>query len=754
MKKLNLTYIIALLGLTLLLGSCADDDFTGLAGNGERPVEIIANMPAVTRGIANPKTSFAKNDVIHIQGTFYYDPSEGKPEEYRYGAMQYDGTKWVAMDGSGLTWPNTSVSGKFKAYYVSGLTGVLTQAETPVYKLSDVAQNNDPLEAPETEVLSYGSAVNLNFEHICTYLSLLELQPVVSTQYMLVKYDSNGQVDNTMKNGFRLTLGADGQLGFEWATVTDTSFTGIDGNPGLVYVGSHNSTYQGEAQTNFFLAPGMYDAFTIRYPTNKPSNLEYLQYKYIPRATADGDDSYEPNLEAGRTYTLNISKAQGVTIIAPPEGNPDWDDNGQFYDVNVELFLRAAAAQADYYVEDTEGNRTQILQRNGNGVNLLHNVDFKNEYYETFGTDGFVPGIRGTDQLFDGNYHYIRNVGCTIFQLNEGQIRNLGIIDAKQARMVSDENVRGNDFSRKGLIVGQNNPTGVVDNIRVKGEINIRAYVNPENDEVTTEAHNIGILIGSNVGTVNNISLTGTMDMTVANQPGVSTFNSTVMIGGLVGQNAGTGRLTNVSVLEQPCSMNIRNLCYGNGGGLYVGGFVGQNSAAIENVNLTDITIDGTGSRGVVSYMGGMVGQLMATLSSTVARLTTSTANGSVKAGEVKPYGAVNSENCIGGIAGAVQNVPVTDCRGAFSVTGSTLANPDVMFATGGAFGLIRVNSTFTSIIAYGDILTGLQSGGSLAGVGNFAGIVPAGVSWGSYAGGNIIVREFGFNNIGGNLTQ
>lgn len=755
MKK-KFVSALYLIGITLLLASCSEDFLWNRNGNGELPVEFNFNIPVETRGILGPKTSFVKNDVIHIQGTFYYDPSEGKEPENRYGAMKFNGTSWESLDGSKLTWPNTSVAGKFKAYYVKETTGVITTSETPTYLLSDLKPDTDPLMAPETELLSYGHSVNLNFNHLCTYLSLLGMQPVVSTSYMLVKTDDEGNTDDGFFNAYRLTLSNTNELDFEWQTVSDPTYTGLDGNDGLVYVKSHNTTFNKENQTNFFLAPGMYDSFSVRYPTTAPASREYLQYTYIPTVDTDGDNQYEPDLEPGRTYTLNITKSQGVTIVAPPEGNPEWDDYGPVFDIVVEDFLRAVANMDDYYVPDGNGGMVQILKRNGNGVNLLHNVNFHDEYYTTFGS--FVPEIRGTDQLFDGNYHYINNVGCTIFQVNEGHIKNLGIKNATKARMISDENDSGRDFSRKGLIVGQNTETGHLDNIRIVGDINIQAFVNPENNEVITEAHNIGVIVGSNVGSINEIYLSGNVNLNVSNNENTQ-FNSTVMIGGIAGQNAGNGIISNVSVLEQPFSMAITNNCIGNGGNVnagafYVGGFAGQSSAVIEAVNLSDISINGTSSLGVVSYMGGMVGQLQ-TLNSSTARLTSSTASGVLRSGASLPYGAVTSESCTGGIAGALQGVSVTDCRTAFSIYGVSTANSRVIYATGGAFGLIRTSSPVNSIIAYGDVLTGLSSGGQLNGLGNFAGLLPAGQSWSDYQNNNITVKQFrGVPNIGGNLSQ
>lgn len=746
---------IALMVLALAMASCTADMPWDLA-YGDQQIDFNCQIASeATRDLSGVRSYFAKNDVIHVQGNFYF--ADGS-EVIKYGAMKFNGSSWEPVDGSQLTWPNTAVSGKFKAYHLNGMTGILTGNESATYYLTNMKPSTDPLGSDETDLLPYGHSVDMIFRHLPTYLSFFGI-PKVSTKFLFVKTNEEGAYEPTMANAFKLTKNDKNELNFEWVVTADHSWNAVGGTTeeGLNYVRSDIYVRNGVEQTNFMLAPGNYNNFSIRYETTKPNTVEYLRYTFTPGSVLDneGNPIESLDLETGRPYTLDISTSQGITIISPPEENEGWDENGPVFDIDVESFLRAATNSQDYYVDGDNGERVQILKKDGTGVKLLHNVDFKNTYYTTF--NGFLPEIRGTNQLFDGCSHYIYNVGCTIFQNNQGIIKNLGIKNATRARMVSNEKDNGFDFSRKGLLVGNNMATGNIENIRITGEVNISAYVNPTANTITTEAHNIGGVVGSNIGRIDGVALGGTFNLTVDNYQDMQ-FNSTVMIGGLVGQNAGNAKLTNVSTLTQPFTMNIVNRCKGNGGTMdagafYVGGFVGQSSATIDNVNLSGITVDGSQSVGVVSYIGGMAGNVISQ-TNTTGRLSSCTVTGSVKPGLTKPYSAVTSETCVGGIAGTIQSATVTDCLASVSVSGATTPNARVINAVGGAFGMIRSASSVRSILAYGDLLTGVSNGWELSGIGCFAGLIPAGQSWSStYQNNDITIKKFdGYNEVGGNL--
>ena len=747
-------YSILLAALPLLLGSCRDDIFDLWGnGNGELPVEFDFMVEGGTRGISGPKSSFASKDVIHITGTFYFEDGSS---ETRYGAMQFDGKRWNALANSQLTWPNTSTGGEFEAYFISGSTGVITSGSTGTTLLSNVTPTTDPLHAETTGRLSYGHSVNLKFKHLCTYLSLLSLQPVVATQYWFVKTDKDGNADPNFKNAFTLSLDpSTNKLSFDFITVPDNNYTGLDGKPGLAYVASSSSSYNGISQTNYFLVPGYYDNFSIRYPAAQPNSTEYLKYHYTPTANPDPEnENKEPDLLANTTYTLNVSKSLGFTIIAPPAEHPEWNETGRAYKIDVEEFLRAAAGTDNYYYHKGQPDEVQILQKTSTGVRLLQNVDFQNTFYQIFGNDNFQSVINGVDQTFDGNYNYIHNLGCTLFSSNNGHIINLGIKGAK-GKFISDEQVKANrgsatfDQSRQGLIAGWNHETGDIRNIRIQGPVEIEAFVNPESENADQEAHNIGGVVGSNVGKVSAVDLSGTYILNIKGYNDIQ-INSSVMAGGICGQNAGNGSLSDINIQDgQTFSMNITNYCKGNGGAYYIGGVVGNNTANLTGVILSSITIDSTPSQGAVSYIGGLIGWLNTTLGFT-SRVSSCIVEGTAKAGYVSPYGDIDSHSCIGGIAGMLQGPVVTDCRTSFSIAGTPTPVSDVVYATGGAFGWIRQASNVSDIMAYGNDLTGMNSAEKHAYTGNFAGITYAGNTWDSYYNTrNITVKDFGYQPIG-----
>ena len=768
----RIPYILALSSIFIFLLSCTDDGLSSGSGgtiNEEQPVEFTFMFPdnTMTRGIENPKTKFSNGDVIHIEGTFdtEYDGIKGKV--VRYGAMTYNGKKWEAAPGSMLTWPTTSTGGKFKAYFVSGSTGVLyhttpsneaskngedtendkdTQTDfskTAIYELAGLTPNTDPLEAISDYIDRYGHAVALKFTHICAYLTMDELEPMVSDTYWFKGTLKSGKPFN---NAFYLTLNEDNTLSFTFCQKPDAQYNN------LVYISSPailvETSGKNITKANFFLEPGFYENFTLSYPSTAPDIFEYIEYDYnnVPRAPGDEErKSKEPDFKANTPYTLNITKAPGISIILPPDGD-GWDETDLDYKVNVKEFLRAVANGTDY----TNDNNIKILEKTATGTQLLHNVDFEFAKYPPF-TDADTPDESfeynvNNGQTFDGGFHYIKNLGCPLFYNNHGTIRNLGIKNIK-AKFISDknDNATGLDMSRQGGLCMWNRSTGTIENIRVE-EMEITALVKTDTDQ---ETHNIGCVIGSNSGVVKEVSLFGTFEMIVEAYEGdgyTDQVDATVLIGGFVGQNAGEGTISDVTPRDNNLTINIINKCQGDIGAFYVGGIVGQNSGHINEVVLPNVTVDGTASKGITSYMGCMAGELT-TDNAASASLTSCIVSGTVKAGVVNPSSnsAVQSVSYAGGFAGALMNVPITGCRVTASVYGTAEKADNVIYATGGAFGRIRTTTDMNNLIAYCTSLNGQTEF-----IGNFAGIVPQGHTWEDYAEKSIIVRQFDdYENIG-----
>lgn len=773
----KILHIICLSLALVLLNACQDDDF-GLRPDtsDEQPVEFSFCLPGGEGSRAFTdipvKTSFTNGDVIHIIGTFktralQENGSFVEGEVKRYGALQYNSTtrNWTAVSGNNLTWPSIAVSGSFEAYYVSGSNGVLT-VDNPVLQrsLSDITPMSDPLQASVDDVV-YGHAVELNFSHICANLMLTELTPMVSSVYFFNTQDvceADMVTPRPFNNGFQLKLeyvDNQPQLVFDFIQVPDQEYNGAIHIAGTAMVqenidGAGNITTTGKVY--YFLQPGYYPKFDITYPAQAPNTYDYLKYDFnaIPDNIGGPDvENVKPNLLANTTYTLAITKSPGVIITAPPsEGG--WDDDGDYHIVvDVESFLKAVNSSSSY-----QENGIDILEATADGTKLLRNLDFHDFDYSDFKDKSFNPNVQDS-KVFDGDLHYIKNLGSPLFRYNYGTIKNLGIQDI-HINGVSYEDSNSDFMNRHGSLCMWNRQMATISNIRVSNvnmTINVRSTQTADSDG--SETHNIGCVVGSNTGNITTLALSGTLSLKVQPEGG-NDVNSKVLIGGISGQNAAEGVISDVASQGIGLQINISNTCKGELGSYIIGGMVGVSSGHINDVTLPNVTIDSSASRGVTSYIGGMAGQLAVTDNQT-ANLTSCIVGGVVRAGATDIYGYITSENYIGGIAGVVMGVPVSDCSSAVSLYGTTTTLSQVIYATGGAFGRIRPSSTgsFDDIIAYGSVLQAPQNASGATDiknyVGDFAGLVPEGQTWDTdYAGHNILVHSFTGYNIGGYMNN
>lgn len=741
-----------LLALPFIAG-CAENLYPdrGPDSSGEElPIEFEFRMP-VTRGAEgtdNNKKTFAEGDVIHVLGTFnteelQEDGKYRKGSTKRYGAYAYDGRKWVAEEPK-LGWPSVAVDGTFEAYYIGQSNGVLTDlTEIRPILLSDLTKEKDkpycdPMRAKTADV-GYGHAVKMDFEHLCAYLTLVDLEPQVATSYWFYRKEES------FNNAFRFGMEWDADKKpagfiFEFCAVEDPDYKD------LVYIASGVDTDFPDGTVtyaHYFLQPGRYDTFKLCYPAGVGDTYNYLEYDYnrIPPQVG-GSANHEPELEAGTAYRLTVTKSPGITIDSPSSGE-DWHDGPPYIKVDVEAFLKAVHDGTEY-----EEDGIKILEATAEGTRLLHNVDFGYFDYANFKDTGFVPNLM-EDLVFDGDYHYITSLGSPLFRYNYGTIRNIGICDiqinAESYEYEYGTETNNSDMSRHGSLCMWNRSNATIRNVRVEKvtmNVTVRSAIGEGDD--SSETHNIGGVLGSNTGSISEVALSGKFELNITGKD----VNASVLIGGLVGQNAAEGTISDVSPLTSDLSIDITNSCQSAFGAYSVGGVVGESSGFIEGVILSDVTIDGTESIGVTSYIGGIAGQLTTTTS---ASIDACIVNGSVKAGTTQPYKSITSGSYIGGIAGADLDVSVLNCRTVVSVHGSdSELNDDVFYATGGAFGRIRSATThIENIIAYGSDLTGPQ-GGERQYIGNFAGIVYKGQTWeNSFAQNNILIRSFGFAPVG-----
>lgn len=741
MKPYKLLYLF----LLLIASSCTLDVIEPMIpvqeDECELPIDftfVLADEDFDTRGISNPKTSFQVGDIIHIQGIFNALYNEEETVITRYGALRKVNNGWDTVPGSKMKWPNMATTGTFTAYYISGTSGLLTVGEPVVTSLSNLDTDSDPLMAQSAQDIAYGRGVRMQFNHLCTYLTLEDLEPMVANSYWITSTDD--ATSSQIKNAFSINLASNNELSFEFLSIPDENYKD------MVYVAGEaintESSAGGELVTNthanFFLAPGTYDSFMIRYPGINSESYEFLKYEY--QTNADDEESVAPVLEAGKTYLLNVTKSPGITILSPPSAE-GWDESDKYYSVDVPDFLQAVYEGNDYINSDD----VLILEKTASGVRLLHNVDFNFEQYNGI-FETFDANIN-EGQVFDGNYHYIRNIGSPVFRYNYGTIRNIGL-KSLNVTFVTDENDdTGHDMSRQGVMC-QWNRLGTIENLRIPEGGVINGLVNQAYGAMPEdETHNIGIVTGSNTGSINGVELGGSFTLTVTGyytdtNPEPAEVNVTVLTGGLTGQN--TGSVSNINSPDNNLNLTIYNKCQGSYGALYTGGLVGSNTGSITDVVIQTITVDCSDSEGLTLYSGGLTGELTASATNQ-SIVNNCMAQGTLISGVAKYTSGDAQSGCYnGGLTGVLQNIPVTDARISVDIQGPSVSNDNVLYGTGGVFGRIRTNTSVSDIIAYGTRLSGVPY------IGNFAGIVPEGMSWTDYEGKGIIVRAFpSINNIG-----
>lgn len=806
MKRIK--YIPISLFLLAALTACEDKELMpdGIHDDIERrddlPIELSAfiEVSQASRSVDDAKTMFSAGDsvkgvgpdVIHVQSTFLY--AGGKVEK-RYCALEYtEEGKWLPKGNGRFAWPNDAISGSFTAYYVYGSSAALTdntssEQELTVTPFSSLVDGTDPLRADITGV-RYGHTVELPFKHLLTHLTLIELDAGIDDAliFTIPENDANEYNQHTFNNAFSITLDKDSngepEIKFEYLQVPGQ----ISKIPDAVAIKSNTQiirdkvTREESSQVGFFLEPGSrYNTFEI-YFSNEDM---YLSYKNTDRSSQD------KLLEENNRYFFNVKKSAGITIKANPEER--WDESDDFTTiVDAEGFLRAINTNNAYKeLDPATGDSILILEATTNpaGTLLKRNVKFATPYYHVFphanpdpekeGTStpyDFVPSVGG-DNVFDGGYHYIKELQCPLFYENFGTIKNLGLSgfrigcgDAKygewessmkdvKSDVVVGDFVTSHEYQRTGALATNN--MGTVQNIRVK-DISIKVGINALEDN---EAHNAGVLIGVNNtgGLVEDIYLSGNISLEIENYLGYKMV-PTVNIGGLTGQNIGTLKEVQQlvdnreSVSEKPAPVNIKvtNRLVGDNGQYNVGGIVGNNTGLLTDINIPTtsasgyaVRVDNSSSSGVLARVGGIAGNADYSQGNEISSCLLG--SGIVKAGASMKYQAIDAFSYTGGIIGVVNVRTIVANNTVFcDVEGYTPDDwIDVTCAAGGAFGYIKyyisssnngsidTNANIESIAAYGNSLTGKNAG-------CFAGEVPDGKDWDTDYAPVADVKKFG----------
>lgn len=760
MFKLELKKIyILLLTLIPLMGlwSCEDDiPEKDLSLDGDVPVEFSFDEPANldgTRGVDGYKQLFTMGDVIHVQATF---TSNNGTTATAYGAMRLsEARKWVPVEGAELYWPFDAVTGTFKAYYVYCSDGPLGKGEaTATINLSDITDVQDPLEAVKENV-KYGNAVNMQFTHACTHLTLEKLDQNVTDYYWMV---STGK--EPIKNAFRLALNNNNELSLEFTSVEDRDYKNV------VYVSRRSESMtvetDGVSQTyskvSFYLAPGFYNSFELR--TN--NNFPYMSFNNsIPGDEETGRAAGE--LLANHPYILDVEFAKGADYITTTD--EDWDKSDEVFKVNVKEFLEAVSYGREYTGKADNNEDVPVLRLVNGSLVLLRNLDF--QFFDEYAFDewGFYPDV-SSSVVFEGNLHYIENIGHPIFRFNDGVIQNLGLKNLKStvtAFETSDQE-QDRDFSRIGGLCLRNRQGAIIRNIRME-EFNLTVNIQAEDPQNGSKKSNdnfsIGGLCGDNISTVSEISLKGKIEINVKPLGETDTddyfyVDANINIGGIVGNH--TMILSDVGPQpNEDFSVTITNTCQGRpewGSGVFcVGGAVGQSTAhEISQVVMRNVTINAKESDGYQQYIGGLAGRLRGN-TDFPCFVSDCTVNGSLTCGTVSQFGptATSPYSYVGGISGNARDYKISNCRAVCAIDARNTTYEGATYATGGAIGLIQSGVSLFGNSAFGPSLAGPQDGPNITvRIGNFAGIARTNYSWEEFSKDGNMARAFdGFEMIG-----
>ena len=701
MKKYGYIFI-----LPFVLAGCAEEALPEKTGDADAtggiPVEFVmacrqmeaagASGPSGAAGSAETKVQhggfeFEEGDIIHISAKFSLT---GGSTVTSYDCLELTGGEWVSRESSAehpepMLWPWDAEAATFHAYYLAHSSGILV-ARTD-RSLDYLRTEADPLYAT-AENVRYGAAVSLDFGHLCTKLTLSGLTQGESGFWI--------EKDN-MEDAFSLVRDTDGTLSFGFYA-SDPS-----GRPG----GRNHvaGTSGGDGTAVFYLAPGDYSDMRITYEFG----LQYLTLTEIEELG---------NMEPGKSYAVRIDSGSGnVDKADEDEWWPDPDDDTddvKLSETEIDDFLKAIHDGEDYVT----ASGIPVLSVQPDRTVLLRNVDFQN--------NRFTPGELPNGAVFDGSYHYVKNVsGSGIFSRINGRVSNLGIARGTVSGVEITDNA--------GILGEESAVSSVISNIRLK-DISI-SVIPPETGVVS----NVGALVGNNSGTVLNVEAGGSITVKAESDMSYSRVN----IGGIAGQSSGA--LRNISMMNDDDGAAIEVICNcsfpestsGNidyaEGERYAGGLVGLSTGPVSNCSIA-ADVSSAGSRGVLVYTGGLAGMIRGSeqVSSGVS-LTGSAVSGEVTGGLAYAIdGTVNGEgrSYTGGLAGYVYAVDeVSDCTSLGTVNGHDyegagfLPYENSYYALGGAFGQVYMVRSVTGVDARSDISTALVFGDDdLYFIGLFAG--------------------------------
>lgn len=775
-------HLFVAFSLMLLLTGCYKDELSmqgEATSDNDLPVEFEIGIAedVGTRGILNEsKKEFTSGELIHVRAEFSCEDRQSgeswKVNKYTMLQCSYTTSSsngghynvtWNTKSGAEqLKWPNQATSASFTAYYIAGSTDRLSGNAMQPILLSEYKTVEIPLFA-EVKDARYGDAIRLDMTRIFSFLTLTDIQAGVSdNMWFSLPEGQRGK----LHNAFQLLFDENTfEMKQNFVTIPDQSYKDVDGS-GLAYVKEHKLEPLKDGETDdgsavgicFFLEPGVYTQFCILYPRTRDKYSTYLSYdKNLQEVLKDPETNPEGKFLPNGRYVFSVLRSLGVVVHEKPEDG--WDNSDPKAVIDVEAFLRAAEAGTKYTEPDPDtGEEVLFLEPIEGGTRLVCNVSFQYEYYEAFGDDKWRPSLHN---IFDGDYHYIYHVACPVFFENYGTITNVGFRSIETKKPILSQqpltHPEGLEMSHNGIISMRNMPDGLIDNVRViDADITVQILTHDNYEVATQEAHDVSLLVGQNQGRIYDIGLAGELNLTVENAEG-ETYIPRMTIGGIAGQNSGVIRgLTYITDEKEPTLtmpvITLYNKCQGDNGAYWVGGLVGNNYGNLEDLFVPEVNVDASGSRGAVSYLGGITGECPSS-SSGAPSISGCMVRGSVKAGTVGTLANVLSYSYTGAVSGAwnIQS-NLSDSSVSVDVVDESTVDDDTEYAQGGVFGIIQPipigtgfqDGAINGLTCFSEKLKGNGI------IGNFAGIVPYGYGWDEYwKDSDIHVKQYGYDIIG-----
>ena len=705
-------------------------------------VALRAASGAATR-TAPSLREWKNGDAIQITAVFTGD--EGMSDPLQYCCYKYDSISvaWVP-DGADkeLFWPVGVKSAEFTAYYVEGIKGTFsdrTDVQDFVFLLGDIGEGSDPLYCKLTNV-QYGESVHIDFQHLCTHLTLNDVKTNISDIYWLYGNADGTKTSAEIPNAYKLiykpankTL----EFSFEYSPKSTTGGSVDVLGEGEHYVISRNKDIN-KNWVDFYLAPSTKGDGETREPDVTYTYGQNCKLNYVNNHPYLSFTSEELNaLQAGYHYELSVERSTGI-VPEPQTDFPETPSTDLGY-VHIPDLLDGIVNNRD--VRDI--NDQLVLKSAGEAYpRLLRDVDFHNfnpmDYIE--GTGDFDP-MKGEGETpvpkelrtgahsdwklprmesrkLDGNYHSFLHVAYPIFySVNSGEIYNLAIRQSKLDITV-DEIKRMDNLSIQGMGASEgstNTEFGILSNI-FAGKLSrllledVDMTVHLDQSLWTGSAgitYSVGCVTGKQstsdlggVAAMENVELRGNVKLTVKTDvDGTISSQQDICAGVIAGQNGATidgitctESLLNDSSSPVPGKCTLSLSINGNGN-VFAGGLAGKNVMTIQNVSL-DVKVDASKVKTYQCYVGGLCGEFV-NENEKFGSLLDCAANVEVTGGTTYATNLTTyAYSYCGGIAGRVQNAEAGDIYISGTVTGGTeegeTPNPTMrVIATGGGFGYV-----------------------------------------------------------------